>query len=76
MQDNTGHQATPGEAAKREFSRGVEAISANILAAGEPRPKWTQEGHKLRIRLRLHYRSDGNHPGRSLRQQHFTGAKR
>ena len=43
MQDDTHHEAAPGDKAKREFSQAVENIKAGILAAGEPRPKWTQE---------------------------------
>lgn len=43
MQDNTHHQAAPGDKAKREFSRVVDSINAGILAAGGLRPKWTQE---------------------------------
>lgn len=43
MQDDTDHQADPCASAKRELSRAVDAINADILAAGEPRPKWTQE---------------------------------
>jgi len=43
MQDDTDHQAAPGDEAKRAFSRAVDSINAGILAAGGPRPKWTQE---------------------------------
>lgn len=43
MHDDTHHQAAPGDQAKREFSRAVDSINAAILAAGGPRPKWTQE---------------------------------
>lgn len=43
MQEDTDHQADLCASTKREFSRAVEAINADILAAGEPRPKWTQE---------------------------------
>ena len=43
MQDDTDHQAAPGDKAKREFSQAVERINADILAAGGLHPKWTQE---------------------------------
>lgn len=37
------NQADPVADSKREFSRAVDDIKAGILAAGEPRPKWTQD---------------------------------
>lgn len=37
------NQADPMADSKREFSRAVDDIKAGILAAGEPRPKWTQD---------------------------------
>lgn len=37
------NQADPLADSKREFSRAVDDIKAGILAAGEPRPKWTQD---------------------------------
>jgi len=43
MQDDTDHQAAPGDEAKRAFSQAVERINADILAAGGLHPKWTQE---------------------------------
>lgn len=42
MHDDT-NQPDPFVASKRELSRAVDAIKADILAAGEPRPKWTQD---------------------------------
>lgn len=37
------NQADPLADSKREFSRAVDDIKAGILAAGETRPKWTQD---------------------------------
>lgn len=37
------NQADPMADSKREFSRAVDEIKADIMAAGEPRPKWTQD---------------------------------
>lgn len=37
------NQADPLADSKREVSRAVDEIKADILAAGEPRPKWTQD---------------------------------
>lgn len=40
---NDDDQANPLEASSREFSRAVDDIKAGILAAGEPRPKISEE---------------------------------
>lgn len=42
MQQDTD-QADPLKDARREFSRPVNEIKAGLLAASEPRPKWTQD---------------------------------